>query len=71
MNPVGLFIAAAGVFALCGATFDWDWFMNSRKARLWVAMIGRGGARVVYALLGTTLIITGALLSLGVLEQTH
>ena len=40
----------------------WDWFFNSRKARFWVNMIGRGGARVFYAGLGAFIIAMGTLI---------
>jgi len=60
-------LAAAGVFAIVGAAKDWDWFMNSRKAALWVRLFGRNGARVFYGVLGLAILgiaaglLTGAL----------
>ena len=63
MNPVGLIFVAAGVFSICGAAFDWDWFINSRKARFFVATFGRTGARILYALLGIVITILGALIT--------
>jgi len=67
MNLIGLFVIGAGVFCICGAAFDWDWFINSWKARLFVAILGRNGARVFYAILGTFIAILGALITLGFL----
>ena len=29
----GLIIVLAGVFSIAGGAFDWEWFMNHRKAR--------------------------------------
>jgi len=50
-------VIVAGLFSAAGGIFGWQWFLNSRKARLWVRMLGPGGARVFYVLLG--LAITG------------
>ncbi len=69
MNPVGLFLVAAGIFSICGAAFDWDWFINSRKAAFFVAILGRNGARVFYGILGAALVVLGALMTLGVLTR--
>ena len=70
MNPVGLFLVAAGLFSICGAAFDWDWFINSRKAQLFVALFGRNGARIFYGILGTVIVIIGALVTLGVIRNS-
>jgi len=70
MNPIGLIFNAAGIFAICGAVFDWDFFMNSRKAWLFVTIFGRNGARVVYVLLGFFLNVLGALFLFGILKDT-
>ena len=43
MNPAGLILMAAGVFSIAGAALDWDFFINSRKARLFVSLFGRNG----------------------------
>ncbi len=61
-------LIAAGIFAMCGAFFDWDWFMTSRKAWLWVRMFGRKGARIFYGILGFGLVLLGVLLLLGVIK---
>lgn len=58
-------LAAAGVLAIVGAWQDWDWFMNSRKAALWVRLFGRGGARVFYAVLGFAIVGLGVALAAG------
>ena len=52
--------AAVGVFTICGAVFDWDFFMENRRARLFVWMFGRNGARVFYALLGSAFLLGSA-----------
>ena len=55
----GLLIAGAGAFSIAGAAGDWDFFMNHRKARLFVALFGRQGARMFYGLLGSGLVLGG------------
>ena len=69
MNPVGLIMIAAGVFTVCGAGFDWDWYMNSRKAALFVSIFGRNGARIFYGLLGAFLITLGIMFLLGFIQD--
>jgi hypothetical protein len=68
MNPAGLILMAAGIFSISGAALDWDWFINSRKARLFVSLFGRNGARIFYGLLGTVITILGLLITIGVIE---
>ena len=69
MNPVGLILVAAGLFSICGAAFDWDFFINSRKARFFVSILGRTGARIFYAILGLVIVVLGALITLGILKD--
>lgn len=66
---MGWAIAAAGVFSAAGATLDWDWFMNHRKAQGLVRLMGRGRARAFYGLLGLTLAVVGVLMGLGIIEE--
>ena len=49
------FFIAAGIFSICGALFNWDWFLNNWRARFFVRVLGRGGARIFYGLLGVGL----------------
>jgi hypothetical protein len=69
MDSIGLLLVAFGAFAIAGAVMDWDFFMNARKARLVVAIIGRTGARIFYGLLGTIVLIAGALTTVGLLQK--
>ena len=69
MNPFGLILVAAGLFAICGAAFDWDFFINSRKARFFVSILGRMGARIFYAILGLVIVVLGALITAGILKD--
>jgi len=68
MNLWGLFFIAIGIFSLCGALFDWDWFMDARKARFIVKIFGRNGARIFYSLLGTGLAVLGILGLIGIIQ---
>jgi hypothetical protein len=56
MSAANIFVGAAGLVTLLGALFDWDWFMEHRKARFFTEMLGRGGARVFYGVLGVVLV---------------
>ena len=47
----------AGVMCIAAAVGDWDWFFENWRASLFVRLFGREGARVVYALLGTFLML--------------
>ena len=69
MNPFGLILVACGIFSICGAALDWEWFMNSRKARLFVGIFGRNGARIFYGILGSVITIIGALMTLGIIKD--
>lgn len=35
-----VFITFAGAFSMAGGIFDWDWFMNNRRAWLFVKLFG-------------------------------
>jgi hypothetical protein len=61
MNPVVtlIFTLGAGFFSIAGAVFNWDWFMENSRARFFVQIFGRDGARVFYVILGLFLIVMG------------
>lgn len=69
MHWFGLFFIAAGLFSLCGAVCDWEWFMTHRKASFFVSVFGRIGARIFYALFGAGLAILGVLFLTGVIAE--
>ena len=71
MNWFGLFFVAVGVFAICGGGFDWEWFMNGRKARFFVAVLSRPGARIFYCILGLGLVTLGTLMTLRFIESSR
>lgn len=51
-----------GVFAITASLRNWRWFMESRKARIWVKLFGPNGSRGFYFGLGTLIMILGMLL---------
>jgi len=69
LSIMGSLFVAFGLFAICGAGFDWDWFMIHRKARFFVAVFTRTGARIFYMLLGGGLVTLGVLMMLGVIRS--
>lgn len=71
MNPIALLLVAAGAFAMAGAIFNWDFFMNARKARFLVNLLSRTGARIFYGLLGLGLLILGSLGTLGIVDMSQ
>ena len=63
-QPVLLALVAiiAGIFSMVGGMKNWDWFMNTFQAGLFVKTIGRQAARVVYSILGVVVIVISVLL---------
>ena len=45
-------IILIGLLSLLGAVLDWNWFIANRKVRIFVRLLGRTGARILYAILG-------------------
>jgi len=69
MNPIGLVFVAIGIFALLGSICDWEFFMNSRKGARMSKMIGRNRARILYAAIGTLVLVIGVLITAGILDS--
>jgi hypothetical protein len=61
--PIGYALVPAGAFAIAGGFFDWSFFMTSTRARRFVALFGRTGARLVYGVLGGGLVGAGLVLA--------
>ena len=61
-----ILMVLSGIFAICGAVFNWDFFFQHRKARRIVAIFGRNGARIFYALLGGFVIFCGIMFVISV-----
>ncbi|NCB39357.1 MAG: hypothetical protein EOM80_11375 [Erysipelotrichia bacterium] len=55
----GAIAVVCGIFTVVCATQDFDFFMNNRKAKFFVNIFGRNGARVFYGILGAVMIILG------------
>ena len=70
LSVMGWVFIAIGTFAICGAAMDWDWFMNSRRARFFVSVFGRMGARIFYGLLGIALMVFGILAIMGIIQPS-
>ena len=64
-----LILIGAGLFSIVASAADWDWFMNHRKARFFVKILGRTGARIFYALLGVFISSIGLLIGAGLLPR--
>lgn len=71
MNSIvlGLIFIALGLFTIAGAFFNWEWFMNSRKARPIVRLITRTGARIFYGILGLALTVLGVLFAFNIIKH--
>lgn len=52
-----LFLFAIGIFCLLAAIFDWEWWFSSRRARVFVDLLSREGARVFYGIFGVIFIL--------------
>lgn len=52
-----LFLFAIGIFCLLAAIFDWVWWFSSRRARVFVDLLSREGARVFYGIFGVIFIL--------------
>ena len=58
----GIFGIFASIFCIICAALDFDWFMNSNKAKIFVELFGRDGARIFYILLGLFLLVVSIFL---------
>lgn len=55
-----LFILA-GVFSVLASVKNWDWYFNNRKAKPFVRIFGRNGARIFYIITGIFIIFAGTM----------
>jgi hypothetical protein len=69
VDPIGFLMAAAGLFCALGGVFDWEWFMNNRKALFMTSILSRTGARIFYVLLGLAIMVLGTLVAMGIIQK--
>lgn len=55
----GILGCLLGLYPLIAAVKNWDFFFNNRRARPFVRILGRNGARIFYGLLGVFIIVCG------------
>ena len=67
MHMVGFILVAGGLLAIWAAAEDWDFVFDSHKFRPLVAVFGRSGARVIYALGAAVIMTIGLLIVLQVI----
>lgn len=56
---VMILVIGAGIFSLLAAIFNWDFYFEHPRAKFFVKILTRVGARIFYALLGLLLIGVG------------
>ena len=59
MGHESMIAVFGGLFTIVCAAADFNWFMNNSKARLFVNLFGRDGARLFYIILGSVLMVLG------------
>ena len=64
-----IFLILGGLFTLAGGLFNWNWFMENRRARAVVSILGRKGARGLYIVMGLFLAIFGIVLATGFVSK--
>lgn len=69
MDLLWIFCLFGGLLGIAAAAGNWDWFFAHPKARRFVALIGRRGARVFYGLLGGLLLLAGGYLAVNELPR--
>ncbi len=62
---VGIVAISIGLFLICSAVVNWNWFYSLRTARWLQQLFGKNGARLVHVLLGLILIALGTAIALG------
>ncbi|HPE36536.1 MAG TPA: immunity 17 family protein [Spirochaetales bacterium] len=68
MDFGAILIILAGAFTVICAIGNWDWFMDSRKARFFTTLLTRNGARIMYGVIGLGLVTVGVLMLAGVIQ---
>lgn len=62
---LGWVFVSMGVFAICGATFQWGFFMNAndQSSRLLREVLGTTGFRIFQVVVGAIMVALGILLT--------
>lgn len=53
---IKIFTYGASAFCIMASVLNWDFFFNNRKSRIFVTLIGRTGARILYTVMGIGLV---------------
>ena len=65
----GIILILVGLFSMAGGYFNWNWFMENRRARFFSKILGsRTRGRIFYIVLGTFVIIFGISTMLGFVD---
>ncbi len=54
-----------GALSLTASITNWEWFFKQRRAQSMIKLMGRSGARIFYAILGTFFVVFGWLVISG------
>ena len=57
-----IIVLIGGIWCIAASWFDLDLFFESRKARFFVNLFGRNGARIFYGALGVFISVIGLML---------
>lgn len=48
-----------GLYSILAGALNWDFFFNNRRARIFVKIFGRNGARIFYVVFGIVVAALG------------
>jgi drug/metabolite transporter superfamily protein YnfA len=69
MEAKFVILTLAGLFSIAGGAFNWNWFMENRKASFFTRILGtRFRARMFYIILGLVLLAFTLMSALGLVE---
>jgi hypothetical protein len=71
MTSIGLLVIGIGLISLCGSVLNWKWFMANWRARPFVNIFGKNGARIFYGLLGAVMMVTSILIMAGIITDSY
>ncbi|WP_072697110.1 Imm17 family immunity protein [Desulfovibrio litoralis] len=62
-----LVLIAIGLFTVWCSIKEYDFFMNDRRAKFMIKILGRKGTRIFYIIFGSVFLLVGVFLQLAVL----